>query len=70
MVAMTGERFLTVSEVAAQLRVSEFTVRNWLRSGRLRGYRPGGTKAGWRIRQEDLQRFIEQSGPQSDEGEQ
>jgi excisionase family DNA binding protein len=58
MVAMTQERYLTVSEVAERLRVSEFTVRNWLRAGKLRGYRPGGTKAGWRVTEDDLQRFV------------
>ncbi len=61
MVAMASERFLTVNEVAEQLRVSEFTVRNWLRSGRLEGYRPGGRKAGWRIRASDVDRFLAQS---------
>ena len=61
MVAMTQDRYLTVAEVAERLRVTEFTVRNWLRAGRLDGYRPGGTKAGWRIRESDLDRFIEQS---------
>ena len=61
MVAMASERFLTVAEVAEQLRVSEFTIRNWLRSGRLQGYRPGGRKAGWRIRQTDIEQFISES---------
>jgi hypothetical protein len=27
-------------------------------SCKLRGYRPGGTKIGWRIRKHDLERFI------------
>lgn len=58
MVAMTEERYLTVHEVAIRMRVTEYTVRNWLRSGRLVGYRPGGTKAGWRIKESDLERFI------------
>jgi excisionase family DNA binding protein len=65
MVAMTQEReFLTVKEIADRMRVTEFTVRNWLRSGRLKGYRPGGTKAGWRVRESDLDRFIEASTPE------
>lgn len=59
MVAMTQERFLTVREIADRMRVTEFTVRNWLRSGKLQGYRPGGTKAGWRVKESDLERFIE-----------
>ncbi len=58
MVAMADEQVLTVPEVAERLRVSTATVTNWLREGRLRGYRIGGTKAGWRIESEDLERFI------------
>jgi len=46
---MTNERYLTVAEAAERLRVTQETVKRWLRSGRLRGSRPGGTKAGWRI---------------------
>jgi excisionase family DNA binding protein len=52
---------LTVPEVAARLRVSEWTVREWLRRGRLQGLRPGGTKAGWRIDEADLERFLEKA---------
>jgi hypothetical protein len=28
-------------------------------AGRLRGYRPGGTKIGWRIRESAVREFIE-----------
>ena len=55
---MVAEELLTVSEVAARLRVSEYTIRNWLRAGRLKGYRPGGTKAGWRIKATNLAQFV------------
>jgi excisionase family DNA binding protein len=58
MVAMIDERDYTVPEIAERLRVSQWTVYNWLKSGRLGGYRPGGTKAGWRIPASDLDRFI------------
>jgi excisionase family DNA binding protein len=57
---MTDERFYTVDEVAERMRVTVFTVRNWLRAGQLGGFRAGGRKAGWRIRQSDLDRFIAQ----------
>jgi excisionase family DNA binding protein len=64
MVAIVAEdRLLTVPEVADRLRVSEWTVREWLRDKKLKGYRPGGTKAGWRVRENDLEHFIEQSAP-------
>jgi excisionase family DNA binding protein len=54
-----AEETLTVPDVAAVLRVSEYTVRDYLRTGQLRGFRLGGTKAGWRIRPSALQAFIE-----------
>jgi excisionase family DNA binding protein len=55
---MTEERLLTVREVADRLRASTETVRRWLRRGRLRGFRPGGTKLGYRVPESELQRFI------------
>ena len=57
MVTTVGEQPLTVDQVAEHLKVSERTVLNWLRAGRLRGYRLGGPKAGWRIEPADLERF-------------
>ena len=63
MVMATPDRFLTVAEIADRLRVSEFTVRNWLRAGKLKGTRPGGTKAGWRIRESDFERFVAEGQP-------
>ena len=53
-----NERLLTVREVAERLRSSPETVRRWLRRGRLRGFRPGGTKLGYRVPESELQRFI------------
>lgn len=47
---------LTVPEVAAALRVTPWTVREYLRDGRLVGVKPGG--GNWRVRQEDLEAFI------------
>jgi excisionase family DNA binding protein len=65
MVTMTEDRLLTVDEVAERLRVSAFSVRNWLRAGQIKGFRAGGTKAGWRIRESELQRYIaEREGQQ------
>jgi len=61
---MTSERLLTVRQVADRLHVSEYTVREWLRLKRLKGYRPGGTKAGWRVRESDLEQFLEASAPE------
>lgn len=50
--------FLTVREVAQILRISEWTVRRWLKEGKLRGIWLSD-RAGWRISREDLQAFIE-----------
>jgi excisionase family DNA binding protein len=56
---MADEEWLTVNEVANRLRVTAQTVQRWLRSGELAGLNLGG-KAGYRIRADDLERFIEQ----------
>ena len=58
---MTEPRLLTVREVAERLRSSPETVRRWLRQGKLRGFRPGGTKLGYRVSEEELQDFINRS---------
>ena len=55
---MNEQRLLTVREVAERLRSSPETVRRWLRQGRLRGFRPGGAKLGYRVPESELQRFI------------
>ncbi len=55
---MTEDRLLTVPEVAERMRSSEETVRRWLRSGRLRGFQPGGTRLGWRITESEMRRFM------------
>ena len=66
---MVDERLFSVPEIADRLQVTEETVRTWLRSGRLRGLRPGGRRAGWRVRQSDLARFIEATTVGTDEQE-
>jgi excisionase family DNA binding protein len=56
--AAVAERYLTVPEVAEQLRVNEDTVRRWLRDRRLRGFMPGGARGGYRVRESELERFV------------
>ena len=56
---MAEEKLYTVQEVAERVRTTPETVRRWLRSGRLRGIRLGGTKLGYRIAESDLQRFLD-----------
>ncbi len=55
---MTDEKLYTVAEAAALLRVNPFTIRRWLRDGRLRGFSMGSDRGGWRIRRSELDRFI------------
>jgi len=49
------EKLLTVEEVAENLRVTAYTVREHLKSGRLRGMKIGKL---WRIKESDLEAFI------------
>jgi excisionase family DNA binding protein len=58
---MSEQRLLTVREVAERIRSSPETVRRWLRQGKLRGFRPGGTKLGYRVPESELQRFLSES---------
>lgn len=67
MATMTEERLLTLPEVAAQLRLSNETVRRWLNSGRLRGTKLGSDRAGWRIPESEVRRLLAAgSGPRPD----
>lgn len=50
------ERLLTPEQVAERLGLSVLTVRDWLRSGRLPGVKPGGRV--WRVREHDLDEYI------------
>lgn len=54
---MPGERYQTVREVAELLKVSEATVRRWIRDGELRAIDIG---KGWRIGADDLGAFLEE----------
>jgi excisionase family DNA binding protein len=55
---METERMLTVAEVAERLRASVDTVRRWLRSGKLRGVKPGGSRLGYRIPESEVRRLL------------
>lgn len=54
---MASDNLLTVSDVAERLRVSDETVRQWLRTQVLLGYNLGG-RAGWRVPASELGRFM------------
>ena len=51
--------YLTVDEVAERLKVYPGTIRRWLRDGKLVGVSLGD-RAGWRIAEDDLERFPQQ----------
>ena len=55
---MSQGQVLTVEETAARLRTTPETIRRWLRSGKLRGVRPGGTRLGWRIPEAEIARLL------------
>jgi excisionase family DNA binding protein len=55
---MCEEKLLyTPGDVAKLLQVKPVTVHNWLRSGKLKGFRVGSRL--WRITREQLQEFME-----------
>ncbi|MBV9661104.1 MAG: helix-turn-helix domain-containing protein [Acidimicrobiales bacterium] len=51
----TGSRFVTVAEVAGQLRVSNMTVYRLIQSGQLAAVRVGRS---YRIREGDVDRYL------------
>ena len=59
---MDLSEFMTVDEVAEQLKVHPESVRRWLREGRLTGYRLS-RRSGWRIRPEAVRELLE-TGPE------
>lgn len=52
------DQWLTVEDVATRLRVSQETVRRWIRAGQLPVLELGGPKAGYRIREDALGEFV------------
>lgn len=47
---------------ALKITSNEESIRRWLRTGKLKGYQ-NSKKQGWRVREEDLQRFIDEKMP-------
>jgi excisionase family DNA binding protein len=61
------EQMLTVDQVAERLQVNEYTVRRWLRAGELEGV-PFGGRTGWRVKEKDLQAFLNRRRDQGETG--
>ena len=57
--------YLKVTEVAERLKVNPETVKRWLRRGELRGSILGD-RAGWRVSDEEMHRFMEARQPEAD----
>jgi excisionase family DNA binding protein len=53
---MARDQYQTVQEVADRLKVSEVTVRHWIRDGELRAIDIGRV---WRVADRDLEAFLE-----------
>lgn len=49
---------LTVKQAAERLQVGIVTVQRWLRDKKLAGTRLGGTRAGWRIPESEVERLL------------
>jgi excisionase family DNA binding protein len=60
---MDDQKLLTPSDVAERLQLSIYTILDYLRDGHPRGGKLRGVKFGkqWRIREADLQAFIEEN---------
>ena len=50
------EKIYTVEEIAEKLKVKNYTVREWLRTGQLKGFKMGGRV--WRVKESELKKFI------------
>jgi excisionase family DNA binding protein len=56
------EQMLTVPQVAKRLGANPYTIRRWLREGRIKGVMPGGTKLGYRIPESEVRRLLDVEG--------
>jgi excisionase family DNA binding protein len=54
---MSEEILLTPDEVAERLKISRFTVMDYLRAGRIKAVKVGRL---WRIKESDLRAFLDQ----------
>ena len=57
---MGAEKLLTPEDAAKALVVKPETVREWLRTGKLKGVKMGRL---WRVRERDLEAFLERKEP-------
>ncbi len=58
------KQWLTVEDISQELGIDEQTIRLWIRSKKLRAYKPGKQ---YLVRREDLDKFLEESRTDKDE---
>ena len=51
------DSFLTVNEISKLLKVERDSVVRWIRTGRLRAFKPGNGRF-WRVKRADFQAFV------------
>lgn len=61
--------FLSVDSVARIFAVHIYTVRLWIKQGRLRAFLPGGRSKGWRIPTAEVERLLHEGGDSRSEWE-
>jgi excisionase family DNA binding protein len=54
-------KILTLKEICAELKVTRKTVIRWIETGELKAFKLGSGRRLWRIRERELQRFINES---------
>ena len=52
------KQWLTVEDISQELGIDEQTIRLWIRSKRLRAFKPGKQ---YLVKREDLEKFLEES---------
>lgn len=62
-----GQDYLKPGQIAAELNVTDATVRNWCRDGKLKADQPGGKL--WRIKRADLIEFLKKRGEEEKESD-
>jgi len=59
-----SDQWLSVEDIARELKVPEDTVRAWIRNKKLPAYRPGRE---YRVKQSDLEKFLADSRTMEDD---
>ena len=58
-------KLLTIKDVCAELKVNRKTILRWIEAGELKAFKLGSGRRLWRIKEQELKKFIKQSGGKS-----